>query len=55
MIVACELYEGVAYIFTSAGDVWRVQIDAEGHLAVDDSADLVPQVVLDAVNANWGQ
>ncbi len=54
MIVASALHEGVVYIFTSSGDVWRVQIDADGYLSVDDPGDQVPQAVLDAVNANWG-
>jgi hypothetical protein len=54
MIVASHLHAGVVYIFTSSGDVWRVQIDAEGYLAVDDPEDQVPQEVLDAVNNNWG-
>jgi len=55
MIVACELFEGVAYLITSHGDIWRVQIDAEGYLSVDDPGGQVPKAVIDQINASWGR
>lgn len=53
-IVACELYDGVVYVFTSHGDIWRLQIDAEGYLSIDDPGEQTPQAVIDRINANWG-
>jgi hypothetical protein len=47
MIIDCQLYEGVAYIFTADGDVWQASVDVDGWMEFEQPLPIdIPQKVL---------